>query len=198
MSVLFDVINALIPSRTPLPPPEERKRLRKAHGLTVDEVAKALRVRRATVSGWESGKTDPRPPERDAYARLLGKLAELYPTEPPGPSESLETSGAEAAAPSGTTVGVPPQEPSAGGASASAPSAPAPQASPGPQPGRETGSSAARTARSRPSAPASTPTEVRPAQVLSLGDEGAEHDGARAAQAEAGQAVGGGRGDGEA
>ncbi|MFF8543781.1 helix-turn-helix transcriptional regulator [Streptomyces werraensis] len=72
MSVLFDVIDALIPSRTPLPPPEERKRLRKAHGLTVDEVAKALRVRRATVSGWESGKTDPRPPERDAYARLLG------------------------------------------------------------------------------------------------------------------------------
>ncbi|MFF8631990.1 helix-turn-helix transcriptional regulator [Streptomyces werraensis] len=57
MSVLFDVIDALIPSRTPLPPPEERKRLRKAHGLTVDEVAKALRVRRATVSGWESGKT---------------------------------------------------------------------------------------------------------------------------------------------
>ncbi|MFH9177282.1 telomere-associated protein Tap [Streptomyces albogriseolus] len=168
MSELFDAIDALIASRAPLPPPEERKRLRKAHGLTVDEVAKALRVRRATVSGWESGKTDPRPPERDAYARLLGKLAELYPAEPPGPSEALETSGAgAAAAPPDATVGVPPQEPSAGGASASAPSAPAPQASPGPQPDRRAGSSAARTARSRPPAPASTPTEVRPAPALS-------------------------------
>ncbi|GHF25249.1 hypothetical protein GCM10018789_64090 [Streptomyces werraensis] len=45
MSELFDAIDALIASRTPLPPPEERKRLRKA-----DEVVKA----------------------RDAYARLLG------------------------------------------------------------------------------------------------------------------------------
>ncbi|GHB57733.1 hypothetical protein GCM10010377_55980 [Streptomyces viridiviolaceus] len=36
-------------------------------------------MRRATVSGWECGKTEPRPPERDAYARLLDKLAELYP-----------------------------------------------------------------------------------------------------------------------
>ncbi|MFI9220094.1 hypothetical protein [Streptomyces werraensis] len=51
MSELLDAIDALIASRAPLPPPEERKRLRKAHGLTVDEVAKALRVRRATVSG---------------------------------------------------------------------------------------------------------------------------------------------------
>ncbi|WP_172639405.1 hypothetical protein [Streptomyces tailanensis] len=39
-------------------------------------------MRRATVSGWESGKTEPRPPEREAYAWLLGKLAELYPADP--------------------------------------------------------------------------------------------------------------------
>ncbi|MEE1736405.1 helix-turn-helix transcriptional regulator [Streptomyces sp. BE147] len=79
MSKLFDAVDALVASRAPLPPPAERKRLRAAHGLTIDEVATALEVRRATVSGWESGKTEPRPPERDAYARLLDKLAELYP-----------------------------------------------------------------------------------------------------------------------
>ncbi|MGW3498635.1 telomere-associated protein Tap [Streptomyces sp. NPDC001020] len=79
MSELFDAVDALLASRAALPPPAERKRLRKAHGLTVDEVAGALRVRRATVSGWESGKTEPRPPERDAYARLLDGLAKLYP-----------------------------------------------------------------------------------------------------------------------
>lgn len=79
MSELFDAVDALVASRSPLPPPEERKRLRQAHGLTLDEVGAALKVRRATVSGWESGKTEPRPPERDAYARLLAKLTELYP-----------------------------------------------------------------------------------------------------------------------
>ncbi|MBX9399359.1 helix-turn-helix transcriptional regulator [Streptomyces sp. TRM72054] len=81
MSELFDRVDALIASRSPLPPPAERKRLRQAHGFTLDEVAEALMVRRATVSGWESGKTEPRPPERDAYARLLNKLAELYPAD---------------------------------------------------------------------------------------------------------------------
>ncbi|WP_221361065.1 telomere-associated protein Tap [Streptomyces beigongshangae] len=87
MPELFDAVDALIASRSPLPPPAVRRRLRQAHGLTLDEVATALQVRRATVSGWESGKTEPRPPERDAYARLLDQLAELY----PAPSTSEET-----------------------------------------------------------------------------------------------------------
>ncbi|MFD4048802.1 helix-turn-helix transcriptional regulator, partial [Streptomyces sp. NPDC058611] len=90
MSKLFDAVDALVASRSPLPPPAERKRLRAAHGLTIDEVATALGVRRATVSAWESGRTEPRPPEREAYARLLRQLAELYPVpaaEPePAPS----------------------------------------------------------------------------------------------------------------
>ncbi|MER5717445.1 helix-turn-helix transcriptional regulator [Streptomyces sp. NPDC002132] len=89
MSELFDRIDALVASRSVLPPPAERRRLRQAHGLTLDEVASALHVRRATVSGWESGKTEPRPPERDGYARLLDRLAELYPapTNPAAPEQ---------------------------------------------------------------------------------------------------------------
>ncbi|MFF4055601.1 telomere-associated protein Tap [Streptomyces sp. NPDC001668] len=87
MSELFDAVDALIASRSPLPPPAERKRLRQAHGLTLDEVAAALQVRRATVSGWEAGKTEPRPPERDAYARMLKQLAHLYPAGAPVPPE---------------------------------------------------------------------------------------------------------------
>ncbi|MCX5318040.1 DNA-binding transcriptional regulator [Streptomyces sp. NBC_00154] len=81
MSELFDAVDALVASRSPLPSAEERKRLRVAHGLTLDEIAAALKVRRATVSGWESTKkpTEPRGPEREAYARLLAQLAELYP-----------------------------------------------------------------------------------------------------------------------
>ncbi|MFI1133259.1 telomere-associated protein Tap [Streptomyces althioticus] len=87
MSELFDAVDALIASRSPLPPPAERKRLRQAHSLTLDEVAAALQVRRATVSGWEAGKTEPRPPERDAYARMLKQLAQLYPANTPVPAE---------------------------------------------------------------------------------------------------------------
>jgi transcriptional regulator with XRE-family HTH domain len=88
MSELFDAVDALVASRAPLPPAEERKRLRQAHGLTLDDVAAALKVRRATVSGWESVKktTEPRGPEREAYARLLDKLAELYPAPAAAPA----------------------------------------------------------------------------------------------------------------
>ncbi|MEV7155363.1 helix-turn-helix transcriptional regulator [Streptomyces misionensis] len=97
MSELFDAVDALVASRSPLPPAEERKRLRVAHGLTLDEVAAALKVRRATVSGWESVKktTEPRGPEREAYARLLNKLAELYPAPatPPEPAPAVPTVG---------------------------------------------------------------------------------------------------------
>lgn len=87
MSELFDAVDALVASRAPLPPAEERKRLRQAHGLTLDEVAAALKVRRATVSGWESLRkpTEPRGPEREAYARLLNQLAELYPAPAAAP-----------------------------------------------------------------------------------------------------------------
>ncbi|GGP55697.1 telomere-associated protein Tap [Streptomyces calvus] len=111
MSELFDAVDALVASRAPLPPAQERKRLRQAHGLTLDDVATALKVRRATVSGWESVKktTEPRGPEREAYARLLNKLAALYP--------------APAAAPNPTPVAAPEPTPVAAPDPASAPSA---------------------------------------------------------------------------
>ncbi|OKH92344.1 telomere-associated protein Tap [Streptomyces uncialis] len=82
MSELFDAVDALIAGQSPLPPPGERERLRKAHGLTQEQVASALKVRRPTIVSWESGKTEPRPPQREAYARLLEKLSELYPATP--------------------------------------------------------------------------------------------------------------------
>lgn len=107
MSELFNAVDALVASRSALPPPEERKRLREAHGLTLDEVAGALGVRRATVSGWESttNKTVPRGPAREAYARLLDQLAELY----PAPNNAVE-SGPDTTVPetfTGTTAPAP-------------------------------------------------------------------------------------------
>ncbi|UFR00116.1 helix-turn-helix transcriptional regulator [Streptomyces sp. Go40/10] len=95
---LFEAVDALLASRAPLPRPAERRRLRKAHGLTIDEVATALQVRRATVSGWEAGKTEPRPPERDAYARLLDGLAKLYPAPADADAQDEDAAVPEASA----------------------------------------------------------------------------------------------------
>lgn len=103
MSELFDAVDALVASRSPLPPAVERKRLRTAHGLTLDEVAAALQVRRATVSGWESltKPVEPRGREREAYARLLRQLAELYPApeEPAAPAPTAVAGTPAPAAP---------------------------------------------------------------------------------------------------
>ncbi|MGZ2362277.1 helix-turn-helix domain-containing protein [Streptomyces sp. 372A] len=176
MSELFDAVDALLASRATLPPPTERKRLRAAHGLTIDEVATALQVRRATVSGWESGKTEPRPPERDAYARLLDKLAELYPAAPA--EAAAPAPAADAAVPTTFTAAPVPAEAqtlSTGEASeaavmtatentqtpAPAPVAPAPAAAARPARTART-SSTSRRPGAKKAAPAGTPAGADP------------------------------------
>ncbi|MFD5470801.1 telomere-associated protein Tap [Streptomyces sp. NPDC127105] len=158
MSELFDAVDALVASRSPLPPPEERKRLRQAHGLTLDEVAAALKVRRATVSGWESSKTrtEPRGPEREAYARLLKQLAELYPTA--SAAEEAAAPAPEArplsAAPPSEAAGMPGSENTQTPAPVAAAPA-APQAAP--SPARTAGpSSTSRRPAAKKAAPAAT------------------------------------------
>ncbi|MEV6653640.1 helix-turn-helix domain-containing protein [Streptomyces sp. NPDC051219] len=79
---LFASVDALLEqaaAHDALPDPDERRRLREAAGLSQEQVARALSVRRETVTGWESGRTDPRPPKRAAYARLLDGLAARHP-----------------------------------------------------------------------------------------------------------------------
>ncbi|MFE6199148.1 telomere-associated protein Tap [Streptomyces sp. NPDC057838] len=150
MSELFDAVDALVASRAALPPVEERKRLRQAHGLTLDEVAAALKVRRATVSGWESLKkpVEPRGPEREAYARLLNRLAELYPA-PVAPATAPTPAG---------SLPEPAEQPP--------PSAPAPDA-PAPSTGQE--SAQAVPAPAVPATPAerSAPPSARPTSSAS-------------------------------
>lgn len=174
MSELFDAVDALLASRATLPPPAERKRLRAAHGLTIDEVATALKVRRATVSGWEAGKTEPRPPERDAYARLLDKLAELYPAAPadtatPAPAEARTLSTEEASETAAMTA---PENTQTSPTPVSA----APAAAPRPAPTTRT-SSTSRRPGAKKAAPAGTPAggadprfENGPLAVIDLED----------------------------
>ncbi|KAA6212028.1 XRE family transcriptional regulator [Streptomyces albofaciens JCM 4342] len=166
MSELFDAVDALVASRSPLPSAEERKRLRQAHGLTLDDVAGALKVRRATVSAWESAKkpTEPRGPEREAYARLLKQLAELY----PAPQErsapvSATLTGASDPAETGTLPAAPAPEAAAvtdhENTQAPAPAASAPAAAA--RPARTTRpASTSRRPGARKAAPAGTPAGI--------------------------------------
>lgn len=58
--------------------PDERRRLRTAANLSLEQVAKAIGVGRQTVANWESGSL-PNSSARGAYLRLLEGLAEIYP-----------------------------------------------------------------------------------------------------------------------
>ncbi|MFD7552594.1 telomere-associated protein Tap [Streptomyces sp. NPDC059816] len=127
MSELFDAIDALVASRSPLPPAAERKRLRQAHGLTLEEVAATLNVRRATVGAWESGRTEPRPPQREPYAHLLKQLARLYPSPTATEGGTLPAAPAEAA----------PSAPVAASAPVPAPATAPPSPTAAPRPARD-------------------------------------------------------------
>ncbi len=85
---LFGAVDALleqVPSEE-LPPPDERRRLREAAGLSQAQVASALGTRREAVGSWEAGQREPRSPQRAAYARLLEGLAQRFPGPPATPA----------------------------------------------------------------------------------------------------------------
>ncbi|MGW0393789.1 telomere-associated protein Tap [Streptomyces sp. NPDC003042] len=101
-TTLFAAVDALLEetaAQDRLPTPDERKRLREAAGLSQDQVAKALSVRRETVTSWETGRTAPRPPKRAAYARLLEGLASLHPLNGVDPVNAPSPTPSEEAAP---------------------------------------------------------------------------------------------------
>ncbi|MDT0446352.1 helix-turn-helix domain-containing protein [Streptomyces johnsoniae] len=62
-----------------MPDPAERLRLRQAAGLSRPQVAGAVGVEPQTVANWETGRTEPAPPARGKYLRLLEGLAEIHP-----------------------------------------------------------------------------------------------------------------------
>ncbi|WP_328508318.1 helix-turn-helix domain-containing protein [Streptomyces mirabilis] len=100
---LFGAVDALLEqvAQDPLPPPAERKRLREAAGLSQGQIAKALDARRESVGNWETGRSEPRPPKRAAYARLLDGLAARFPAAPNATAPVQDTAVRE------TSTGVP-------------------------------------------------------------------------------------------
>ncbi|MFI6143738.1 helix-turn-helix domain-containing protein [Streptomyces griseus] len=62
-----------------MPPPEERLRLREAAGFSRAHFAATVGVGRQTIANWETGVSDPTPPARYPYLRILKGLADIYP-----------------------------------------------------------------------------------------------------------------------
>ncbi|PWI43030.1 helix-turn-helix transcriptional regulator [Streptomyces sp. ICBB 8177] len=116
---LFSAVDALLEqvAQDDLPAPAERKRLREAAGLSQAQIAKALGARREAVGNWETGKTEPRPPKRAAYARLLEGLAARF----PAPAADEPAAAPASAAPESFTA--PTSEPVAAPAHAAVPPA---------------------------------------------------------------------------
>ncbi|MFE7574669.1 helix-turn-helix transcriptional regulator [Streptomyces sp. NPDC057521] len=71
-------IDALVEEGT-LPTPQVRRQLRVAAGLTQNEVAEAIGVKRLAISRWEAGQAQPHRGNRRAYAHLLRRLASKHP-----------------------------------------------------------------------------------------------------------------------
>ncbi|MEU2734492.1 sigma factor-like helix-turn-helix DNA-binding protein [Streptomyces sp. NPDC007095] len=113
---------------TPLPSPEQRRRLREAQSLSQADVAAAMGVTRATVRSWENGRTTPRGSKRDAYARLLTGAEEVTThQENPAPALVGAVTGPVRASPGhAETTPEPPSE-----------TPPASELAPEPEPGLE-------------------------------------------------------------
>jgi transcriptional regulator with XRE-family HTH domain len=121
---LFAAVDALLAGEPDLPPPDERSRLRKAAGVPQSRLAAALRTTVQTVKNWEAGRSEPRPPKREAYRRLLDGWAAKYPADTDAPPEAGSPSGLAPEAPAVPETFTPaaPQAP--------ATTAPAPAAAP--------------------------------------------------------------------
>jgi Predicted transcriptional regulator len=79
-SAIDALLAAASPDRTPLPPAEERRRLREELHLSRAQLAAALGVSASTVGGWEAGR-EPGGELREKYAYFLeGAAAKLAPT----------------------------------------------------------------------------------------------------------------------
>lgn len=60
-----------------LPPPAERRAIRRRAKVSLDDVAGVLGVQKMTVSRWERGEREPWPRHRAAYICLLKALEAL-------------------------------------------------------------------------------------------------------------------------
>ncbi|TDC06617.1 XRE family transcriptional regulator, partial [Streptomyces sp. 8K308] len=175
MDDLFGAVDALLEQAKPLPEPAERLRLREAAGLSRPDIASAFGVSTSTVTGWETGRSEPTKQRRAAYARLLEGLAQRYPASAE-PQVSAPESGGRASSPQASAT--PPQAPTAAAESAAAVPAPTSASTTRSRTSTNSRRPAAKTASKAPaSSPAGTTADAKyPAGPLAVLDgDGAAH-----------------------
>lgn len=108
---LFAAVDALLTGEPEMPPPAERARLREAAGITQARLAQVLQTTTQSVKNWEAGRSEPRPPRRQAYQRLLDGWAAQHPARPNAPVPAALSSRPAPAAPSAPPSSPPVAEP---------------------------------------------------------------------------------------
>ncbi|MFF2619007.1 telomere-associated protein Tap [Kitasatospora sp. NPDC058046] len=164
---LFAAVDALLNDPGPrLPEPVERVRLREAAGITQARLAQALKSTVQSVKNWEAGRSEPRPPRLEAYARLLEGWAQQHPAPAPAASTVEDVPAAFTPAPVSPTAPVPAAP---APVSPTAPTAPVPAApadaepQPAADPVQTTTAATAQTPTTPPTRPA---TPARPGAPL--------------------------------
>ncbi|MFD9619679.1 telomere-associated protein Tap [Streptomyces virginiae] len=111
---LFAAVDDLLTGEPAMPQPAERARLREAAGVTQARLAQVLQTTTQSVKNWEAGRSEPRPPRRQAYQRLLDGWAAQHPARPSTPvPAALSGTPAPSAAPVGPAVAEVPVRPAA-------------------------------------------------------------------------------------
>lgn len=70
-------LESKVRARRALPPPDMRRAIRKAAGLTHGDMAEPLGVSRHAIARWEAGTRTPRGPLLQQYGDLLQQLRDL-------------------------------------------------------------------------------------------------------------------------
>lgn len=73
-TTITDQLRARMQMRQDIPAPKECRRIRKAAGLTLRDVAKALGTTHGAVGFWERGERKPRPEMRARYLEALDAM----------------------------------------------------------------------------------------------------------------------------
>jgi transcriptional regulator with XRE-family HTH domain len=75
----MDDLRGLLRLRREFPPPERRREIREAAGVSMATVAAALGVSAQTIWKWETSRAEPTPEHLQAYGDVLRLLEEEAP-----------------------------------------------------------------------------------------------------------------------
>lgn len=79
MPTAIDVLVSEAKARLDLPPPEARRQIREAAGVSCAAIGEVIGVSRDAVLKWERGQRRPSPRHAHQYNEILNRLAQVTP-----------------------------------------------------------------------------------------------------------------------